>query len=99
MEEVIFDELERLKTEPVSDEELGRIKSNLKYSFANSLSTSDGIAGMLAFYINLASDPGTVNRLFSLYDRVTPQDIMDVAAKYFRRSNSTVATLSGGGSK
>lgn len=96
VEEEIFKELERLKTEPVAEEKLADIKSNLKYSFANSLETTDGIAGTLAFYINLTTNPGTVNRLFHLFESVTPQDIMEMAKKYFKKSNSTVATLTGG---
>jgi zinc protease len=96
VEEEIFKELERLKTEPVSEEKLADIKSNLKYSFANSLGTTDGVAGSLAFYINLTTDPGTVNKLFELFEKVTPQDIMAMAKKYFEKSNSTVVTLTGG---
>jgi zinc protease len=96
VEEEIFKELERLKTEPVLEEKLRDIKSNLKYSFANSLGTTDGVAGSLAFYINLTTDPGTVNKMFELFEKVTPQDIMAMAKKYFKKSNSTVVTLTGG---
>lgn len=96
VEEEIFKELERLKTEPVSEEKLADIKSNLKYSFANSLGTTDGVAGSLAFYINLTTDPGSVNKMFDLFERVTPQDIVAMAKKYFKKSNSTVVTLTGG---
>ena len=96
VEEEIFKELERLKAEPVSEEKLADIKSNLKYSFANALGTTDGVAGSLAFYINLTTDPGSVNKLFALIDKVSPQDIMAMAKKYFEKSNSTVVTLTGG---
>jgi zinc protease len=96
VEKEIREELERLKKEPVSEERLADIKSNLKYSFANSLGTTDDIASVLAFYINLTANPGTVNKLFELYERVTPQDIMEMAQKYFTQSNSTVVTLTGG---
>ena len=96
VEEEILKELERLKTEPVSEEKLADIKSNLKYSFANALGTTDGVAGSLAFYINLTTDPGSVNSMFDLFEKVTPQDIMAMAQKYFAESNSTVVTLTGG---
>jgi zinc protease len=96
VEEQIFNELERLKNEPVSEEKLADVKSNQKYGFANVLGTSDGIAGALAFYINLTTDPGTVNKLFHLYDKITPQDIQETAKRYFRTTNSTVVTLTGG---
>jgi zinc protease len=96
VEEQIFQELEKLKNEPVSAEALAEIKSNMKYSLADDLGTTDGVAGTLIVYLSLAGDPGTLNKLFRLYERVTPQDIMTVAKKYFVKTNSTVATLSGG---
>jgi predicted Zn-dependent peptidase len=34
--------------------------------------------------------------MFDLFERVTPQDIMAMAKKYFKKSNSTVVTLTGG---
>lgn len=96
VEEEIFKEIERVKAELLSEETLADIKSNLKYSFANALATTDGIAGSLAFYINLTSDPGTVNKLFDLFEKVTPQDMQDAANKYLNKTNSTVVTLTGG---
>ncbi|MBE0461167.1 MAG: insulinase family protein, partial [Candidatus Aminicenantes bacterium] len=74
-------------------------KSNMKYSFANALGTTDGIAGTLAFYINLATEPGTVNKLFDLIAKVSPNDIQEMARKYFKKTNSTVVTLTGGNAK
>lgn len=99
VEEALFKELEKAKNEPVAEEVLNDVKSHLKYSFARSLETTDGVAGTLAFYINLATDPATVNRLFELYAQVTPEDIQKVAQKYFRKENSTVVTLTGGEGK
>ena len=96
VENEIFKELEKFKKEPVPEELLSDVKSNLKYSFASDLDTTDHIAGALAFYINLAADPGTVNKLFDLYEKVTPADIQKMTKKYFKKTNSTVATLTGG---
>jgi len=99
VEEEIFKELEKLKTEPASAEKLADIKSNLKYSFANILGTTDGVAGALADFISLTTDPGSVNKLFALYEKVTPADIQEMAKKYFQKTNSTVVTLTGGKAK
>jgi zinc protease len=96
VEEQVFAELERFKSMPVSVAPLADVKSNLKYSLASKLGTTDGLAGTLAFYVNLAADPATVNRLYALYDAVMPSDIMAVAKRYFVKTNSIVATLSGG---
>jgi zinc protease len=95
----ILKELEKAKNEPAPAQKLAEIKSNMKYSMANALGTTDGIAGTLAFYINLAADPATLNKLFNLYEKVTPRDIQDAAKKYFKATNSTVVTLTGGKEK
>ena len=84
MENEIFKELEKFKKEPISEGLLSDVKSNLKYSFASDLDTTDHIAGELAFYINLATDPGTVNKLFDLYEKVTPEDIQKMTKKYLK---------------
>lgn len=96
IEEEIFKELERLKEELVDIETLAKVKSNLKYSFANSMGTTDGIAGNLAYYINLTGDPNTVNKVFDLYEKITPEDILEMTRKYFKTTNSTVVTLTEG---
>lgn len=99
VEQEIFKELERLKNELVDAEALQRVKSNQKYSFANALGTTDGIAGSLAHFINLTGDPGTVNKLYDLYEKITPEDIQEMTKKYFTKTNSTVVTLTGGRTK
>jgi len=99
VEDEILKELERLKREPVPEDVLADVKSNLKYSVADELGTTDGVAGMLAGYISLTTDPETLNRLFDLYEKVTTADIQEMAKKYFNKTNSTVATLTGGKAK
>jgi zinc protease len=96
VEKEILKELERIKSEPVSPDILADVKSNLRYGMAAALGTTDGVAGTLAFYINLAGDPGTLNKLFDLYERTTPRNIQDAARKYFRAANSTTVTLASG---
>ena len=99
VEEEIFQEIERAKQDLIQEEFLPEVKSNIKYSFAEALGTTDGVAGSLAFYLSLAEDPGTINKLFALYDKVTPRVMQEMAQRYFTRNNSTVITLSGGGTR
>ncbi len=96
VEEQIFNEIERTKDELVLESVLAQVKSYIKYAFADALGTTDGVAGSLALFVSLTEDPGTINRLFDLYDRVTPQLIQEMAKTYFRRPNSTVVTLARG---
>jgi zinc protease len=52
------------------------------------------IAESIAHYIYLTGDPESLNRLYALYDKVTAEDLMTVAKKYFSPAGLTVATIS-----
>jgi len=86
--------IEKVKTEDVDAALLERTKSNLKYGFAMRIDTPDSIAGSLSHYIQLTGDPESINRLYSLYDKVTVEDIKMVAKKYFNSDHLTIATIS-----
>jgi zinc protease len=86
--------LENVKANGVDEKVLSDTKSNLKYRFAMSIDSPDAIANSLCHYISLTGDPETVNRLYALYDKVTVQDVKDVANKYFVPTGLTIATIS-----
>jgi len=95
----IYSAIERAKTTPVSAEKLAEIKSFMKYSFAMGLDNADAIARSVAHYVQLTGDPESVNRVYGLYDSVTPEDIMMVANKYFSANNRAVVLLTMEGDK
>jgi zinc protease len=95
----IYTALEEIKTKPVSIEKLTTIKSFLRYSFAMSLDNADAVAGRISHYIMLTGEPESVNQVYNLYEKVTPEDIMRVAKKYFTQENRTVVFLTEEGSK
>ncbi|HEV7374736.1 MAG TPA: pitrilysin family protein [Pyrinomonadaceae bacterium] len=84
----------RFTTELIPLAKLNETRSRLRYSFALSLDSSEAIAASLAPYIALRGTPETINKLYALYDRVTPEDIRAAAAKYFVDRNRTIVTLS-----
>lgn len=89
----IYAALEEIKNKPVADEKLGTIKSFLKYSFAMGLNNADAIAGKLSHYYQITGDPESMNKVYALYEKVTADDIIKVAKKYFIKENRTVVTL------
>jgi zinc protease len=90
----ILETFKRYSTELIPQAKLNETRSRLRYSFALSLDSSEAIAGTLAPYIALRGTPETINKLYALYDRITPEDIRDAAAKYFIERNRTIVTLS-----
>ena len=91
--DAIYAAIEEAKTKPVSAERLSSIKSHMKYQFAMGLNSPERVARSVGNYINLTGDPEAVNRLYQLYDKVSPEDIMMVANKYFTKNNRTVILL------
>ena len=91
--DAIIDEIERMKTEPVDEAVLAATKSHMRYGFAMGLDNPGGIARTLGHYLQLTEDPATVNRVYELYDAVSPEDVRMVASAYFADTNRTVVIL------
>jgi len=93
IEKIIYAELEQLKTEPVSDWELGKVRNQIEASFISQLNSNMGMAIRLASYEQTTGDWKNlaVNRDLAL--AVTADDVMRVARKYFDPKHRTVATL------
>jgi len=92
VEEAIYEELERLKTTPVTDRELQKVKNQLEADFIRSLESASGLASKISSYEAL-SEWRYINTLVEKTIAVTPEDIMRVANKYFTKTNRTVAIL------
>jgi len=84
----------KMRVKLISEETLEKLKSSIKYNFANGLDSSQSIAGMLANYMHFDRDPETVNHLYRTADSITAQDVQDIANKYFTDNNRTTVTLS-----
>jgi predicted Zn-dependent peptidase len=92
VEEAIYEELERLKTTPVTDRELQKVKNQLEADFIRSLESASGLASKIASYEAIYGWR-YINTLVERTTAVTPEDIMRVANKYFTKTNRTVAIL------
>jgi zinc protease len=89
----IIKTFDSFKTMKVSKEKLEAVKSNLKYSFALTMDNSQAIASTIAPYVALRRTPETINKLFDVYASITPEDIQQMAGKYFVEKQRTVVTL------
>ncbi|WHZ16933.1 MAG: M16 family peptidase [Nitrospira sp.] len=93
VETAIYEELERLKTEPISAKEFERVLNGLDADLVRSLRSNSGLASQLAFYQTVA---GSWRYVVNARDRiaaVTPADVQRVAAQYLVKSNRTVGIL------
>lgn len=89
----IYAALEKAKTVPVDAKKLQDIKSHVKYGFAMQLNKPDNVAVTVASYIAVTGNYESMNKVYALYDKVTAEDIMRAAKKYFSKENRTVVIL------
>ena len=90
VEQAIYAELERLKSEPVGDRELQKVKNQ------NAAGTFRDLEGNFQLMMQLLIRENmrgweTINTDPPLYDAVTAEDIMRVAGKYFTPETRAVA--------
>jgi zinc protease len=83
----------RFTTELIPAAKLDATRSRLRYSFALAMDSSDAIASTLAPFVSLRRSPETIDKLAALMETISPQDVRDTAAKYFRDESRTIVTL------
>ncbi|MFQ5579100.1 MAG: M16 family metallopeptidase [Nitrospiria bacterium] len=93
LEEAIYAELDRLKTEPPSEKELQKVITNIDASLIRSLRSNSGLAGRLSYFEAVADDWRYTLRNRDAIAKVTAEDVMRVARTYFIKKSRTVATL------
>jgi zinc protease len=92
-EKAVYEELDKLKTTPVSDEELQKAKNIVLADFYRQMESINGRANTLGSYEVFLGDYHKLFDAAAEYDKVTKQDIQRVAKAYFGENNRTVATL------
>lgn len=93
LEEVLYAEIDKLKTEKVSEWELQKVRNQIDAQFTRSLESNNGLA------MRLASSEGVTGNWHDFIDRndaikkVTADDVMRVVNAYLIKSNRTVAYI------
>ena len=90
VEQALYAELERLKTEPIEDRELQKVKNQ------NAASNFRDLRGHFQLMMQLLMRENnrgweTINTDPPLYDAVTAEDVLQVANRYFTQDNRAIA--------
>jgi predicted Zn-dependent peptidase len=86
-------EIEKLRNELVTEEELARVKARARADLVDGLDSNTGLASQLAAYQVLTGDWRNLFRRLEAIDRVTREDVQRVAKEYFTESNRSTAYL------
>lgn len=90
IEKIIYEELERLKTEPVADWELEKVRMQVRRQRAQQFQSTLVRAIVLGQYAVYYNEPGLINTWEEKIRRVTKEDIQRVARTYLKDTNRTV---------
>jgi len=91
--DAIYQEIERLKREPIAAKELQKIKNQLQADFIRGLKNNDGLASQLSYYQIICNNWRYLEQHMAMLDKITPRDVQRIAAQYLHAGNRTVAQL------
>jgi predicted Zn-dependent peptidase len=86
----IYEEIERLKKEPIADWELQKAKNTTRRNFINGLQSSLNRAVTIGQYTVYYNEPNLINVRLDKVAAVTKEDVQRVANKYLIDTNRTV---------
>jgi len=92
-EKAIYDELERVKLSPITDQELEKAKNIRLMEFYHQVRTINGRANTIGTYEVFSGDYKKLFDAAKNYAAVTKEDVQRVAKAFFGANNRTVATL------
>ena len=90
LEDAINAELEKVRSELISETEMEKLRNQFESQFVNNNTTMASRANSLAHYHTVFNDAGRINTEIDRYMAVTRQDILNAAQKYFTPENRVV---------
>ena len=93
MQKAIHVEIEKLKTQEVTDDELQMFKTRTKADLIRGLAGNEGLAQQLAYYQPRYGDWRELFRYLDRVDKVTKADIRRVSNQVFQDTNRTVGVI------
>lgn len=89
----LFDEIEKLKVEPVAEKELQKAKNQLEAEFIFDLQSVEDKGYAVGHYQTTLGDYSKLFEEAEKFQQVTAEDVMRVAQEYFAEKNRTVVVL------
>ena len=91
--DALIAEIERLKTEPITDHELQRTKNQFARDYILQRESNQSKALMLSHAIVIHRDVRTADGEFEIFQGITTADVQRVARTYLRPENRLVLTI------
>jgi predicted Zn-dependent peptidase len=92
-EQAVYAQIEKLKTEPVSAQELAKAKTRIRAGLIRQLDSNSGLAAQLTFYEVVTGDWRNLFKELDKIEKVTAADVQRAAQTYFTTKNRTVGVI------
>ena len=92
-EKTLFEQIDKIKTEPVDPKELQKAKNQLESEFVFGLQSVSDKGEQMGYYQNTLGDYAKLFGEANKYQAVTAEDVMRVAKKYFDTNNRNMVVL------
>src|SRR5690606_3179756 len=93
LEGKVMEEIQRLASEPPTEEELTRVKNGVEMQVVSGLETVASRAEALNAYLYYTGDPDHVAEHLAAFRALIPRDIQRVAQKYLAEANRVVISI------
>ena len=93
LENAVYDELDKLTAEGVTEKELQKVKNQKVMGFYKALETIDGKSNTIGTYELFFGDYAKLFDAADEYKKVSQEDILSMAKEYFQKNNCTVGFL------
>ena len=92
VERLVYEEIESLKNQPVSDWELDKVRMKLRLQQAQNLYSTRARANALGHYAVYYNEPELINTVLDKIAQVNKADLQRVARTYLKADSRTVVT-------
>lgn len=93
LEKAIYTEIDKIKNEGITNEELQKVKNGKLMNFYSQIETINGKSDNIGNYEVFFGDYQKMFNAPAEYNKVSTADVKRVAEKYFKKSNRTVGIL------
>jgi len=93
MEEIIWEEIEKIKNGDISDSEIQKAKNKNSADFLREVDSNSSLAEGLTYYETLTKNWEDMFKIYDKFNAVSKEDIKRVANKYFVKENMTIGHL------
>lgn len=92
-EDIIYQEIEKIKTDNISSEDLNAVKTRAKANFIRQLKSNLGMAIQLTSYQVISGDWRNLFKELDRINQLTPSDVKTAANEYLKRTNRTIGEI------